>query len=52
MWEFLMNLHAGEHLATMVAARAVFWLSAAALKQYEPSLPDWARFALWAWRVR
>jgi hypothetical protein len=45
--EFLINLHAGEHLAAMLAARIVFWAGAAALRQCEPVL--WARFAIWAW---
>ena len=48
--EFLMNLHAGEHVAAMLAARVVFWAGAAALRQCEPALPGWARFALWAWQ--
>lgn len=52
MLEFLMNLHAGDHLASMLAARVVFWAGAAALRQYEPALPGWARFALFAWRTR
>jgi len=52
MLEFLMNLHAGDHLAAMLAARVVTWAGAAALKQYETALPGWARFALWASRAR
>jgi len=51
MLEFLINLHAGDHLASMLAARAVLWAGAAALKQCEPALPGWARFTLWAWRA-
>jgi hypothetical protein len=46
--EFLMNLHAGEHLAAMLAARVLFWVGAVALRRCEPALPGWARFALWA----
>ncbi|MBL6853478.1 MAG: hypothetical protein ISS15_02330 [Alphaproteobacteria bacterium] len=47
-----MNLHAGDHLASMLAARVVVWAGAAALRQYEPALPGWARFAMLAFRTR
>ena len=50
MLEFLMNLHAGDHLASFLAARAVVWAGGVALRQCEPALPGWARFALGAWR--